>query len=460
MTPIDGAPERNPAKSRAAFTLHTFAPMRFAVACALVVALPTGARAQTTAGSCTGMVAGSVGLSVPDGKGGFATIQSAAVASVFGNAECACSPSDAGQQISFELKLTTALPIGTSGSAEVWVGSGCDQYMNRQNGTLQVCERVASPNIQNFTTAGSANNAIEIPIPGNAIVSPIKHDCNPMTNPTGANGIYLLMFNDPTMPFASCKLQLNEQNQGPAAVTRPGASSGDGAVTVSWTDPTPGSYNPTYYQVLCADDCGNPINSSASSAQSYSTCVNGVLSRRQINTGGNPPGTGGDGGTTSSPDLAPRLLPPAGETQPEWHAQPQASPFTCAADMGSSSMGDMGPFFGGSSGPLATLDPKYICSGQLSATATSTRITGINNYQLYHFVVLSVDQFGNATPSPIVDGTPQPTEDLWRRYRDSGGGPGGCVVGARTIDSYERWVWSLFALTLLAAWLLRRSRRT
>jgi hypothetical protein len=128
--------------------------------------------------------------------------------------------------------------------------------------------------------------------------------------------------------------------------------------------------------------------------------------------------------------------------------------------MGSSSMGDMGPFAGGAAGPLATLDPKYICSGQLTATSTSTRITGLNNYQLYHFMVLSIDQFGNATASSVVDGTPQPTEDLWRRYRDAGGGPGGCVVGSSGLDAYERWVWSLFALTMLAAWLLRRRKRT
>jgi hypothetical protein len=461
MTPIDGARRRNQAESRTAFALHRTAAMRLAVVC-LALAVPVAARAQTMAGSCTGMVAGSVGLSVPDGKGGFATIQAAAVASVFGNAECACSPPDATSQISFELKLTTALPIGTTGSAEVWVGSGCDQYMNRQNGTLQVCEKIASPNIQNFTTAGSANNAIEIPIPGNAIVSPIKHDCSAMTNPTGSNGVYLLMFNDPTNPFASCKLQINEQNQGPQGVTGLGASSGDGAVTVNWTDPPQGSYNPTYYQVLCADDCGNPVNSSASSQPTYSTCINGVLARRQLNTGGNPPTTGDDGGTTSSPDLAPRLAPPplGNNEQPVPSPRPNASPFSCAADMGSSSMGDMGAFAGGSLGPLATLDPKYICSGQLTATATKTRVTGLNNYQTYHFVVLSIDQFGNATASAIVDGTPQPTEDLWRRYRDEGGGPGGCVVGTGALDTYERWVWALFAATMLAAWLLRRRKRT
>jgi hypothetical protein len=465
MTPIYGTPRRNQAESRTAFALHRRAAMRLAAVC-LALAVPVAARAQMTGGSCSGMLAGSVGLSVPDGKGGFATIQAAAVSSVFGNAECACAPQDSGSQIQFEIKLTTALPLGTSGSAEVWVGSqGCETYATRSQQNSQ-CQKIASPNIQNFAVGGSTSSTIEIPVPGDAIVSPNRtpHDCSPMTNPTGSNEVFLILFNDASSPFATCKLPLNEQNQGPSGVSNVAASSGDGAVTVNWSLPSPGSYNPTYFQVLCADDCGNPVNSSPSSAQAYSTCINGVLSRRQLNTGGNPPGTG-DGGTddagTSSPDLAPRLVPPPLDNEQRVPSpRPNASPFSCAADMGSSSMGDMGAFAGGALGPLATLDPKYICSSQLQATQNKARITGLNNYQLYHFMVLSIDQFGNPTASTIVDGTPQPTEDLWRRYRDEGGGPGGCVVGTGALDAYERWVWALFAATMLAVWLLRRRNRT
>ena len=451
MTPEPAARRRNPAKSRAALALHPSRRMRSLVVCALVAA-PLVARAQTggSPGSCGGMIAGSVGLSVPDGNGGFATIQSAAVQSVFGNAECACSPADPNQQINLEVKLTMALPIGTSGSAEVWVGSGCDQYMNRQNGTLQVCERIASPNIQNFTTAGSATNAIEIPIPGNAIVSPIKHDCSAQTNPTGSNGVYLLLFTDPTMPFANCHLPLNQQNQGPMGVSNVGAASGDSAVTVNWTPPTPGSYNPSFFQVLCSDDCGNPVESSPSSQPEYSTCINGVLARRQLNTGGAPPTTGDDGGVGNA-DLSVAAVPFPLYDKPNVPI-PHASPFTCAADMGSTGSGaDMGA----AQIALATLDPKYICSGQLTATASSTRITGLNNYQLYHFMVLSIDQFGNATPSAIVDGTPQPTEDLWRRYRDEGGGPGGCVVADSALEPAE----VALVAALAVAWLLLRAHR-
>jgi hypothetical protein len=72
------------------------------------------------------------------------------------------------------------------------------------------------------------------------------------------------------------------------------------------------------------------------------------------------------------------------------------------------------------------------------------RITGLNNFQTYHFVVVSVDLFGNATASAQVIGQPQPTEGLWRRYRDAGGGAGGCFIATAAFGSYEsRWVYVL-----------------
>jgi hypothetical protein len=105
---------------------------------------------------------------------------------------------------------------------------------------------------------------------------------------------------------------------------------------------------------------------------------------------------------------------------------------------------DGGGLFGMGSGPLTGLDPAYICSNQLNPSQTSTRIGGLVNGQVYHFLVLSVDAYGNATPSDLITGSPQPTEDLWRRYRDEGGGAGGCFIATAAFGSYEnRWVYVL-----------------
>ena len=74
----------------------------------------------------------------------------------------------------------------------------------------------------------------------------------------------------------------------------------------------------------------------------------------------------------------------------------------------------------------------------------SARISGLINGQTYHFAILSVDAYGNATSSGDIIGAPQPTEDLWRRYRDAGGGGGGCFIATAAFGSYEnRWVWVL-----------------
>ncbi|HEY7955051.1 MAG TPA: hypothetical protein VII38_07140, partial [Polyangia bacterium] len=80
---------------------------------------------------------------------------------------------------------------------------------------------------------------------------------------------------------------------------------------------------------------------------------------------------------------------------------------------------------------VKTLDPRFICSAsqQVSGTNYSQRISGLINKQPYQFVVLSIDLYGNATPSAIVVGTPQPTEDLWNRFYDEGGRAGFCQIG-------------------------------
>lgn len=80
---------------------------------------------------------------------------------------------------------------------------------------------------------------------------------------------------------------------------------------------------------------------------------------------------------------------------------------------------------------MTTLDPRFICSDklQVSGTSYSQRVGGLVNKQPYQFAVLSIDLYGNATPSAIVVGTPQPTEDLWNRFYNEGGRAGFCEMG-------------------------------
>lgn len=447
MTPPTPSTRRNPRNSHAAFTLHRSARMLARVAfVATILALPLAARAQsTTAGSgmCSGMMTGTIGLAVPQGNGNFLTIPSSQVTTgVFGVAECQCASAPNNPDINVEIKLTMALPASTAGVAEIWVGdSSCQNVMTRTSSSNMNCERIATPSIQDFTINSTQNTGVGLhyAIKANALSDPFKHLCDPTAaggpQPSSANSIWVFVFTDVNNPLATCNLTLSERLQPPDVVTNVAAQSGDGAVSLTWTPPSPGTYAPSFFQILCADDCGNPISDSPP-AQIYSVCTNGVLSRRDLTTGGSTTTGGTDGGTTTGTgDMGPSRLPPTFESAPlPRPASPNATP-ACAGDMGMSATSLMA---------LAAIDPRYICSSAITPSSTQTRIGGLNNYQTYHFAVLSVDNYGNAASSPVIDAVPQPTEDLWRRYRDQGGGPGGCFIATAAFGSYEnRWVYVL-----------------
>ena len=192
-------------------------------------------------------------------------------------------------------------------------------------------------------------------------------------------------------------------------------------------------------QILCADDCGNPIKDSPNK-QIYSVCNNGVLSRRDLTSGGGSGGLGGTDGGVAAGDMA--LLSASVDVSDRLPWVPNVT--SCPADMGVDSTADGGAFGPGAMTDFTGLDPKYACSDQITPTSTQFRVGNLVNGQTYHFYVLSVDAYGNATASPLITGTPQPTEDLWRRYRDAGGGAGGCFIATAAFGSYEnRWVYVL-----------------
>jgi hypothetical protein len=246
------------------------------------------------------------------------------------------------------------------------------------------------------------------------------------------NGVWVFLETDPNNPIGTCSLTtLTERGVSPSPPTSVSAGSGDGAIDLNWTVPPLSSTSPNFFQILCADDCGNPVSTSPP-APLYSTCINGVLSRRQINTGGSLPGGGTDGGTTTDGGTMSLV---GGTLHTE--ATP---PINCTPDGGANPIfvNDMGM---SSAGPLANLDPRFVCSGQIGPTTNSYRISGLLNGSRYHFVVVSVDNYGNAAAAAVVDGTPQPTEDLYRRYRDTGGAAGSCFIATAAFGSYESgWV--------------------
>jgi len=69
--------------------------------------------------------------------------------------------------------------------------------------------------------------------------------------------------------------------------------------------------------------------------------------------------------------------------------------------------------------------PCYVCAS-VASTASSVRITGLENGTAYSVAVVAVDEYRNASPlSEVVDATPVPTTDFAEHYRLSGGAADG-----------------------------------
>jgi hypothetical protein len=411
---------------------------------AACVASTAGAQAMMTqgTGSCTGMLSGTVGIAFPDASGAFQSVSGAYIPYVFGQAECQCASTDLRLQIFLGPPSGMALPSGMTGTAEVWVGTGCDNYTARTQVGQTVCEKIGTLDINQFTLGGTSDGNIEIPLNGAAVNSPITHAC---TQAAASNSVYVFLYTSPSMPFATCTLQLNQQNQGPGAPASASASSGDSAVTVSWLPPNSTMTQPSFFQLLCADEHGNPLpGQPGSNAQQYSTCLPSGLKRRPLPTSGSiGTGTGTDDGGTTTADLGTASAPLTGTSLPS--APPSPSPAATddgGVDLGAADMavGGQMPTTTSLPAPFTNLDPALICSAGLlvSGTSYSQRIAGLTNGQTYQFVVLSIDRYGNATPSELLTATPQPVEDLYRRYYDSGGrATGFCFIATAAWGSYE-----------------------
>ncbi len=184
----------------------------------------------------------------------------AQLAYAFSGADCACATDD----INLQVKLSTGLPSGTTGSVEVWVGTGCDSYATRTATGQTACEKVATLDIAQLTTSSTAGaDGILVPIPSLALFSPVVHQC-PVAA-TMVNQVYLLAFQNPAQNLATCTMSLYETTAPPPAALSPSATrSADGTVTVRWTGPDVSSaYDPLGYQLLCADLNGRPLGTNA-----------------------------------------------------------------------------------------------------------------------------------------------------------------------------------------------------
>jgi hypothetical protein len=108
---------------------------------------------------------------------------------------------------------------------------------------------------------------------------------------------------------------------------------------------------------------------------------------------------------------------------------------------------------------FANLDPNYLCSGLLPATATSYRIDGLQNGIFYGVGVAAVDKYGNLSLADVVYQAPNASDTLPDGGAVDGGvragDNGGCALAG---GHGPREAWTALGLLSLGALLLGRTR--
>jgi hypothetical protein len=263
--------------------------MTIAIALTLA-ATTTAARAQTA--GCRGMLAGTMRLGIADAAGTVTTLPDAEAQHFFGAAECGCQES----RLRVHIELTQVLPPSTTGTVELWQGSGCADVAIRTEEDSP-CRKLAVASIQDFTTLGSG--VVDLPLSSGV--------CR-----TEQIDLVLVAYADPQLPLATCELPLTAAKMARAAApTTVGATRGDdGIIVFSWT-PNPASTTaPAAYQLLCADADGARLVDPPQPDTTYSVCLpNRVLERRTLGLDGDGVLGGGnfaalDHGFVCSPPLA------------------------------------------------------------------------------------------------------------------------------------------------------------
>ena len=114
-------------------------------------------------------------------------------------------------------------------------------------------------------------------------------------------------------------------------------------------------------------------------------------------------------------------------------------------------------------GGIENLNPKFVCSGLLSAQATSDRVEILQNDITYAVAVVAIDNSGNPSPLEVGYGTPIKTLSFYDVYRDQtpqGQATGGfCAVSTAAPRAKTTAALSLLAVAAIGVVITRRRRR-
>jgi hypothetical protein len=302
----------------------------------------------------------------------------------FNLAHCQCSAPGAGttsdfREVSFAYLLQlTGATTAVSRPLEVWVGANCNTDAARPPSTTATCHRIDSAGQSSVDILTSPGNVRpEIPVFDFMTPTPGATMCTPTAG--GSDTVWVLVdTNGNNLPDYSNSVQITTDSLPPPLPTGISGIGGDGAIVLSWKPPA--DVSDVYaYQALCARD-DSPGRSSDQPTQRYMT----ALSLCGLESG--------------SITLMPTDISPAPGAPPPSPVSLDSLP----ADM-------------------KNLDPMFLCGENLTPTATSLRIGGLDNGVAYKVVLLTIDKFQNSAGTYLTSTiTPVVSTDLWEDLHDRG----------------------------------------
>jgi hypothetical protein len=366
-----------------------------------------GAAAQfdggTTTGSATAFDPSDFFIGVQETKGG--NLSDFDVARFFNKARCDCSQTVwvyVALLQSGVAKIASVQAAAPSGRIEFWVGTACNQAFNRQ----QNCQPIGPGSMSLATFILNGPQTLETnarllstypptgagtTVDGGTVASVFPPGGNPdCTDPTGsstgfAETLWVLVSNTGSQTYDTTvqrNIQIDLTPPPEPDPTTISVTGGDQALVVNWAKLDTAIYTDLVgYQILC--NRGDPLQQPP--LQVF------------------PTGSFGPGFTSADTLVA----------------TGQVMPGMCAdTTLGTG---------------IEALDPAYVCSPLLSASASSYRVKILQNDIVYAVSVVSIDNSGNATqPVDIFYGTPIKTKSFYDVYRDGNTGSTQDLPGAAT----------------------------
>jgi len=360
----------------------------------------------------------------------------------FNQAHCVCSffnyTPDTADPTFFEKEFAYELTIASYTTAinrpiEVWTGTSCDNTNTTQRDAQ--CHKITvTPNISQV--AASNGTIVSIPVYDLMFPESAREGCDEREQ-DGTTWAMVDADSDGVLEYSVTDI-IHIDTKPPPLPINFKAVGAEGAVEISWEPPPEGVTDIAYYQALCAS----------------------TLS--------------GASGTTSPKEpryFTPRRLCGA---QQDAGLTPSAIESEGGVDAGSGSIT--------LPQELAQLDPGYICGETTSNTATSMRISGLENGIDYTVVFVAIDLYGNARGTYFTSSLrPQPATDFWEDLKGQGSGVEGgfCLISQTFGDdnpltntlrsfrdktladsAYGRWLIDVYygtigAIDLHGSWALR-----